>query len=98
MQIQFAIIMTVATFIFSFSSISYAYDRMADQIQVIRSEIMNSNASYDDLRELTTQIGPRPSGSSAATQAVDWSIAKMKTYKFDRVFTQELKIPHWHRG
>ena len=54
--------------------------------------------AYEDLRQLCKDVGPRLSGSSEAQMAVEWSERKMKTYGFDKVYLQEIKVPHWERG
>lgn len=59
--------------------------------------LKNGNA-YSDLRSLCKDIGPRLSGSAEAQMAVEWSYSKMKSYGFDSVYLQEIKVPHWERG
>jgi carboxypeptidase Q len=54
--------------------------------------------AYTDLRSLCKDIGSRLSGSAEAQMAVEWSYVKMKSYGFDSVYLQEIKVPHWERG
>ena len=54
--------------------------------------------SYEMLDELCNDIGHRLSGSEGAARAVKWGEAIMQEYKFDRVFLQEVMVPHWVRG
>ncbi|MEJ7694231.1 M28 family peptidase [Daejeonella sp.] len=54
--------------------------------------------SYENLRHLCKQIGPRLSGSKNAQKAVEWSKKLMEDYGFDKVYLQELMVPHWERG
>jgi len=54
--------------------------------------------SYEMLDELCNDIGHRLSGSEGAARAVKWGEAIMREYKFDRVFLQEVMVPHWVRG
>ena len=54
--------------------------------------------SYDNLRYLTGTIGGRLSGSPQAQQAVEWGKATMEKAGFDRVYLQEVLVPHWVRG
>lgn len=54
--------------------------------------------SYELLDELCHDIGGRLSGSSEAERAVEWGQRVMGEFKFDRVFLQEVMVPHWVRG
>ena len=67
-------------------------------IRKIFDESLLRGKSYDDLRSLCKDIGPRLSGSSEAEMAVRWSEQKMKSYGFDTVFLQPIMVPHWERG
>jgi len=67
-------------------------------IRSLFSETLTNGKSYAWLRHLTKQIGPRLSGSSGAQKAVDWTRQTLEQQGFDRVFTQEVMVPHWVRG
>ncbi len=67
-------------------------------IRKIYDEALLKGKSHEDLRSLCKDVGARISGSAAAEMAVYWSEAKMKSYKFDKVYLQEIKVPHWERG
>ncbi len=67
-------------------------------IRTIYDEALSHGKSYDWLRHLTKQIGPRLSGSDGAQKAVDWAKQVMEKEGFDRVFLQEVMVPHWVRG
>jgi hypothetical protein len=54
--------------------------------------------AYEDLRELCKNIGHRLTGSAEAAMAISWSEEKMKSYGFDKVYLQAIKVPHWERG
>ena len=75
-------------------------DSIADSfaIRKIYNEALGNGKSYEWLRHLTKQIGPRLSGSEGAQKAVDWSKRVMEQQGFDRVFLQEVMVPHWVRG
>jgi carboxypeptidase Q len=64
----------------------------------IFDEALLRGESYENLRYLTANIGPRLSGSPQAQQAVDWGKATMEKAGFDRVYLQEVMVPHWVRG
>jgi Zn-dependent M28 family amino/carboxypeptidase len=57
-----------------------------------------SGKAYSMLHDLTTNVGPRLSGSPQAAKAVEWAAAEMKRYGFDRVWTEPVMVPHWVRG
>ncbi|MCC3152495.1 M20/M25/M40 family metallo-hydrolase [Hymenobacter sp. BT770] len=64
----------------------------------IFDEALLRGESYDNLRYLTGTIGARLSGSPQAQQAVEWGKATMEKAGFDRVYLQEVMVPHWVRG
>jgi carboxypeptidase Q len=61
-------------------------------------EALLRGESYENLRYLTGTIGPRLSGSPQAQQAVEWGKATMEKAGFDRVYLQEVMVPHGVRG
>ena len=67
-------------------------------IRKIYNEALLRGKAHEDLRELCKDIGPRLSGSAEASMAIQWSEAKMKSYGFDKVYLQPIKVPHWERG
>jgi len=50
------------------------------------------------LRELTSTIGHRISGSHQAAKAVTWAENRMKDLHFENVRLEEVSVPHWLRG
>ncbi len=64
----------------------------------IHDEALLRGKAHTDLKSLCKDVGARLSGSAAAEMAVYWSEAKMKSYGFDKVYLQEIKVPHWERG
>jgi hypothetical protein len=88
-------------YLFSFIILSLFIRISAQDSTMIRSiydEALLRGESYENLRQLCKDIGPRLSGSTSAQMAVEWSEAKMKSYGFDHVYLQEIKVPHWERG
>ena len=67
-------------------------------LRKIFDEALLRGESYDNLRYLTGNIGPRLSGSPQAQMAVEWGKATMEKAGFDRVYLQEVMVPHWVRG
>jgi carboxypeptidase Q len=62
------------------------------------NESLSKGKSYEWLRELTTKIGPRLSGSDGATKAVSWGKNLLESGGYDKVFLQDVMVPHWVRG
>ncbi|TXK52130.1 M20/M25/M40 family metallo-hydrolase [Pontibacter qinzhouensis] len=75
---------------------NYAADSIT--IRKIYDNALTSYESYDNLRYLTKKIGNRLSGSPQAAAAVEWSRQVMDKMGLDRVYLQEVMVPHWVRG
>jgi carboxypeptidase Q len=73
-----------------------AQDSLA--IRKIYDEALVNGKCYDNLHYLCKSIGPRLSGSANAQKAVEWGKKLMESYGFDKVFLQEVMVPHWVRG
>lgn len=69
-----------------------------DNANAIGEKAAGANLGYEVLRSLTTEVGHRKVGSANDAKAVAWAVAKMKEYGFDRVWTEPVTIPNWHRG
>ena len=67
-------------------------------IRSVYNEALSKGEAYEDLRSLCKDIGARITGSAEAQMAVEWSEAKMQNYGFDKVYLQEITVPHWERG
>ncbi|TGD80498.1 M20/M25/M40 family metallo-hydrolase [Hymenobacter wooponensis] len=67
-------------------------------IRKIYDEALAHGQSYNNLRELTGTIGGRLSGSPEAEKAVQWGKTTMEKMGLDRVYLQEVMVPHWVRG
>lgn len=76
------------------------YSQLSDSIFIrsIYNEALSRGKAYQDLHDLCKDIGARLSGSAEAEMAVQWSKLKMESYGFDKVYLQEIKVPHWERG
>jgi carboxypeptidase Q len=80
----------IATPIFSQSNIEF--------IRKVYDEALERGESYQNLRSLTKDIGARLAGSAEADMAVEWGEKLLNSYGFDKVYLQEIKVPHWERG
>lgn len=67
------------------------FKRISDEI------LLNSN-SYENLRELTKQVGPRFSGTAGYEKAVVWAEQKLKEAGAANIWKQEVVVPIWERG
>ncbi|AMR31354.1 peptidase M28 [Mucilaginibacter sp. PAMC 26640] len=67
-------------------------------IRKLYDEALVNGQCYENLRYLCKSIGPRLSGSLNAQKSVEWSKKLMDTYGFDKVYLQEVMVPHWVRG
>lgn len=67
-------------------------------IRKFYDEALVNGQCYENLRYLCKNIGPRLSGSVNAQKSVEWSKKLMESYGFDRVYLQEVMVPHWVRG
>src|SRR6056300_1197941 len=54
--------------------------------------------AYENLRSLCKDIGARITGSAEAKMAVQWGKSILEQYELDKVYLQEIKVPHWERG
>jgi len=67
-------------------------------IKKIADEIFVSGECYKNLEYLCKKIGQRLTGSAGAEKSVAWTNELMKGYGFDKVYLQEVMVPHWVRG
>jgi carboxypeptidase Q len=85
-------------FLLTISLSASSQDNDSTIIRKIFNESLQNGKSYEWLRELTTKIGPRLSGSEGAKKAVDWGKRTLESGGYDRVFLQDVMVPHWVRG
>ncbi|MDN3550154.1 M20/M25/M40 family metallo-hydrolase [Mucilaginibacter aquaedulcis] len=78
------------------ASLLHAQDSLT--IRKIYDEALVNGKAYENLRYLCKNIGPRLSGSANAQKAVEWGKKLMESYGFDKVYLQEVMVPHWVRG
>ena len=70
----------------------------AGNIKSFFDTALTEGKSYEWLRDLTSNIGGRLSGSPEAQMAVEWGEALMKEVGLDSVWLQPVMVPHWVRG
>lgn len=59
---------------------------------------MSDGRAYALAESLSDGVGPRPSGSVGAAQAVKWAVEKMRALGLKNVHTEPVRVPHWIRG
>ncbi|CAL2108763.1 carboxypeptidase Q [Tenacibaculum sp. 190524A02b] len=74
------------------------YQKDSTNIKHLFNTALTDGKSYEWLRDLTTNIGGRLSGSKEAEQAVVWGEKLMKEVGLDSVWLQPVMVPHWVRG
>ena len=67
-------------------------------VALILGEALKDDHAYRRLAWLTDRIGPRLSGSANLEQAVEWSVAELRSDGLERVWTEPVSVPHWVRG
>lgn len=67
-------------------------------IKKIADEILRNGKAYEQLYELTKQVGGRLAGSLQSVKAVEWGKRTLEKNGADNVFLQECMVPHWVRG
>lgn len=70
----------------------------AASIKAIFNSALTQGKSYEWLRDLTSNVGGRMSGSPEAAKAVLWGEKVMKEAGLDSVWLQPAIVPHWIRG
>ena len=78
----------------------FSQDLKKDSLQFkkISDEILVNGKSYEDLRELTKNIGNRLCGSANYEKAADWAMEKLKEAGADKVWFQPVIVNVWSRG
>ena len=77
-----------------------AFSQNADSVFIksISDEILTNGKAYENLRQLTKQIGGRLAGSPGMVKAEEWGLKKMQESGADKAWMQECMVPHWVRG
>lgn len=86
------------TFLIFTSTLSLKANEDSLFIRKIYTEALVKGQSYENLRSLCKDVGARLTGSAEAEMAVYWAKNLLNTYSFDKVYLQEIKVPHWERG
>jgi carboxypeptidase Q len=96
MKKYFSFLLLVSLFASTLSAQNYPVD--SANLKRISNHILTNYTCYNDLRDLCKNIGNRLSGSAQAAQAVVWGKSVMEKMNCDKVWLQEVMVPHWVRG
>lgn len=70
---------------------------VTEAIAGAKARALASDLSFDLLRELVSEIGPRPTGWEGEARARDWAVAKFKALGFTNVHVEPFTVPAWRR-
>lgn len=79
-------------------SLSQQYKKDSAVLRQISNHVLQNYDCYKDLEQLCKQIGHRISGSKQAAEAVEWGKKTFEKIGVDKVWLQEVMVPHWVRG
>jgi Zn-dependent M28 family amino/carboxypeptidase len=71
---------------------------LVEQATALREQALKESKAYDHLASLTTEVGPRFTGSANDRRAVEWAQRKLKELGFSNVRAEEVEVPCWQRG
>ena len=76
----------------------YSYPpKLLDELKQLQQAALASNYAYKQVAYLTSNIGPRLSGSPQAARAVEYVAEEMRRQGFE-VQLEKCMVPHWVRG
>lgn len=93
--------MRTGLFLFLFNAVAFiAHAQDSDSVMArkIADEILVNGQAYENLRQLTKEIGPRLAGSAGMVASEKWGLALMQSSGADKAWLQECMVPHWVRG
>jgi len=89
--------------LFLLFTVGFAQEQVAKNehdafIKKIYDHTLTSGQTHLMLKELCAMYPHRLSGSAGAEGSVQWAKKQMEDFGFDRVYLQEVMVPHWERG
>ncbi|HEY8616255.1 M20/M25/M40 family metallo-hydrolase [Phenylobacterium sp.] len=76
---------------------AFAQDLVAGAAQV-RDRALTDGTAWAVAESLTTEVGPRMTGSPAMERGRDWAVAKFRELGFTNVRVERFTTPAWFRG
>lgn len=77
---------------------SFAQSNDEKNIKLFYKKALTESKCYNWLEYLSNDIGARLSGSATAEEAVQYTKRQLETLGLDKVYLQEVMVPHWVRG
>lgn len=77
---------------------SFAQTNDEKNIKLFYKKALTEAKCYTWLEYLSNDIGSRLSGSTGAEKAVEYTKRQLETLGLDKVYLQEVMVPHWVRG
>jgi len=68
------------------------------QLIELRERGLQSRNSFELVRSLTTEVGPRFAGTPGDRAAVEWAVRKMQELGLQNVRSEPVEVPRWIRG
>lgn len=76
----------------------YAQDPHSEAAEMIKDRGLSDLAAFEMLKDLTTNVGHRLSGSSGYEKAVLWGKKQLEAAGADSVWLEPVMVPKWVRG
>jgi Peptidase family M28 len=78
----------------------FVFSQNSDEqkLKEIYHQALTNSKCYSWLDDLSNKVGARLSGSDGAAKGVLYTKKQLETLGLDRVFLQEVMVPHWVRG
>jgi len=77
---------------------SFAQSNDEKNIKLFYKKALTEAKCYSWLEYLSNDIGSRLSGSKGAAEAVEYTKRQLEILGLDKVYLQEVMVPHWVRG
>ncbi|SNR36538.1 M20/M25/M40 family metallo-hydrolase [Flavobacterium sp. ov086] len=77
---------------------SFAQSNDEKNIKLFYKKALTEAKCYTWLEYLSNDIGSRLSGSASAEEAVQYTKRQLETLGLDKVYLQDVMVPHWVRG
>jgi hypothetical protein len=77
---------------------SFAQSNEEKNIKLFYKKALTDSKCYTWLEYLSNDIGARLSGSQNAQLAINYTKAQLESLGLDKVYLQEVMVPHWVRG
>ena len=76
----------------------FAQSNDEKNIKLFYKKALTEAKCYSWLEYLSNDIGSRLSGSKGAAEAVEYTKRQLESLGLDKVYLQEVMVPHWVRG